>query len=198
MFAPQVKEFVSGSALFDSDIEFDLSPPKILLHDEANFGENVSHLFWSASDSAIRLKRLTGVSESLETTDHSFESQNIELIFRSDFPLLVGAEIPLSTPKVVIPGAISSRAAQTIREGVLPLFDKLFWSDYGTKCGAHDIPTFLEIYDDGFLLIFSNVEELCWYNKANAILLGEGNVFVGIAHRFSRANFREQLIAPTL
>jgi hypothetical protein len=198
MFIPRIKEFVKGSADFDLEVEFELGPPKVLLQDEENFGTNVPHLLWSASDSAIRLKRLTGVGESIETTDHSFESQNIELMFRSDFPLLVGAEIPLSTPKVVIPGAISSRAAQPIREGVLPLFDKLFWSDYGTKCGAHDIPTFLEIYDDGFLLIFSNIGELCWYNKANAILLGEGNAFLGIAHRFSNVNLRAQLLAPVL
>jgi hypothetical protein len=199
MFAPQIKEFVKGSARFESDIEYDLGPPKILLHDEINFGVNVSHLMWSASDSAIRLARLSASNETLETSDdHSFESQKVELMFRSDFPLLVGVEIPLSTPKVVIPGAISSRAVQPIREGALPLFDKSFWSDYGTQCGAHDIPAFLEIYDDAFLLIFSNVGELCWYNEMNAVLLGEGNAFIGIAHRFSSANFRAQLLAPSL
>jgi len=198
MFTPPLKEFVRGSAQFASEVEFDLGPPKILLHDKANFGVNMSHLFWSVSDSAIRRARISAAVTQKKIIDHSFESQNIEFMFRSDFPLMVGIEIPLSTPKRVVSGAIDSQIVNSLCENMLPLFDKSFWDEHGLKCGAHDIPATLEIYDDAFLLRFSDSGELFWYDKLNAILLGDGNTFLGIAHRFPSPNFKAQLLAPAL
>jgi hypothetical protein len=167
------------------------------LHDATNFDVNVPHFFWSASDTAIRVSRfghVKGLDDPPRKLDRTFESQNIELRFRTDFALLVSFEIPLAVPKQVIQGSIDCIDNQTVREYVLPLFDADFWINSSNKCGAHDIASILEIYDDAFLLRFCADGQLCWYDKWNAIVLSDDGALIGIGHRFRDTCKRDELV----
>ncbi len=175
-FAPQLKRFYRGSANFEAALIDDLGPAHIAIHDTAYGDSPTSHLFWSISD-------CTRLSSTVDRQSRVYNSQEIELRFRADFPLIDGVEIPLTVERVLVAGSADQIVSESQPEASIPVFTTELWEGDAYLCGSHDASPVLTLFDDAIILQFESNYDLTWYGKNAGILLDQDKRLIGVAYR---------------